>query len=91
MIERVELKISGMVQGVCYRYFAIDKAKPLGIKGYVRNSSDGAVYIVAEADTKVLKDFIKILKKGPYPARVDNVQENWQSALNEFSSFEIRY
>jgi len=45
---RAHLLISGRVQGVAFRYYTIDMAQSLGIKGWVRNCWDGNVEIVME-------------------------------------------
>ncbi len=53
------LLVRGKVQGVGYRYFVRTKAKKLGIKGIVRNKSDGSVEIFAECNSEEhLKRFV---------------------------------
>ena len=57
--------ISGEVQGVGYRYFAIRVARELGVKGWVRNLSDGRVEAYAAGPARILEDFEARLRQGP--------------------------
>lgn len=90
MIKKVNIHVSGRVQGVFYRTSTKDKALELGIKGWIMNKPDGSVYIEAEADESVLDQFIEWCKKGPMMARIDNINVSHQSTEG-FSSFEVRY
>jgi len=90
MINKVNILVSGRVQGVFYRSSTRDKALELGITGWIMNNADGSVYIEAEADESVLDQFIEWCKKGPMMARVDNINISHQ-ATEGFSSFEVRY
>ena len=64
-------------------------AKILGLKGYVKNTIEGNVEVVAEGQKKELNDLLLALKKGPPLARVLGVKENWFSATREFEDFKI--
>ncbi|MDK2886339.1 MAG: acylphosphatase [Thermosipho sp. (in: thermotogales)] len=58
----IQLSIYGVVQGVGFRYFVKNKAKLLGIKGYVKNEFDGSVTVIAggnESQLESLKEYIK--------------------------------
>ncbi|STY60396.1 Acylphosphatase [Mannheimia haemolytica] len=46
--------VYGRVQGVAFRFFTLQEANRLGIKGYVRNRDDGSVEVVAEADEQTI-------------------------------------
>jgi acylphosphatase len=65
--------ITGRVQGVGYRFFARDAATREGIRGWVRNESDGSVEVHAEGDAEALLRFERALRQGPRSARVDDV------------------
>ena len=83
--------ISGKVQGVWYRATTKEKAKELGIKGWVRNTSDGKVEAVFEGDQNNIEEMIKWCKKGPNLANVIDVDVNPEELSEEFEGFNIRY
>jgi acylphosphatase len=70
----INYTISGRVQGVCYRSFAINKANALGITGWTRNLSNGNVEVFACGTIQQLSEFEDKLKHGPAAARVDVIQ-----------------
>ena len=65
--------VSGQVQGVGYRFFAVRMAQRLGIQGFVRNLRDGRVEVYAIGDTAQHEDLRQALERGPNAARVANV------------------
>ena len=82
-------RIRGRVQGVGYRYFARRAAQRLGVRGYVRNLSDGDVEVHAEADVKTLQEFRAELERGPSSSRVSEIVETTTTLTDRYSSFEI--
>jgi acylphosphatase len=70
----VHLRISGRVQGVWYRGWAVETATALGLDGWVRNRRDGTVEAVAAGDAAQVEAFIKACRDGPPAARVDDVK-----------------
>lgn len=85
-----QLLISGKVQGVFFRKFASIKARSLDIKGFVKNQSDGTVYIEACGELSNLEHFIQWCNQGPVNARVDQVKVN-EITAKQISSFTIKY
>jgi acylphosphatase len=85
----IHIKVHGIVQGVFFRKFTQQKANALGIKGWVKNSEDSTVEIEAEAALEVLENFIHWCHRGPDRAVVNKVEVT-ESALKNFTSFEIR-
>ena len=67
--------VSGVVQGVGYRFFVIRSAQRLGVTGWVKNLKDGRVEAYAIGSAKALKDFRRELGRGPAGASVDDVIE----------------
>ncbi len=67
--------ISGQVQGVGYRFFAVRVAQRLGIAGFVRNLRDGRVEVYAIGDGGQHEDLRAALECGPNAARVSRVIE----------------
>jgi acylphosphatase len=74
MVKSVKINIYGKVQGVGFRYSTVQKANEMGIYGFVKNRTDGSVYIEADGETETLELFILWLKKGPSWSRVDEVK-----------------
>jgi acylphosphatase len=72
-IKRMILVVSGIVQGVGYRFFTREKAALYGISGWVRNCANGDVEIDAQGDEKQLDLFLLALKKGPRMSHVSRV------------------
>jgi acylphosphatase len=66
--------VSGQVQGVGYRYFAVRVARELGVKGWVRNLADGRVEAYAAGPAHLLEDFEARLRKGPPAGEVRDVE-----------------
>ncbi|MCD6454282.1 MAG: acylphosphatase [Candidatus Aminicenantes bacterium] len=83
--------ITGIVQGVGFRYFVKRKADLYGIAGWVRNLPDGRVEVFAQGDPEVLNEFEKELWKGPSLARVDNIESHEESPSLNTHIFEIRF
>ena len=82
--------VSGIVQGVGYRFFTARAARSLGIRGYVRNLPDGRVEVVAAGTEDALLEFQEVLRRGPAGALVQNAAAS-ESALDiEMDGFEIR-
>ncbi|MBW7857435.1 MAG: acylphosphatase [Leptonema sp. (in: Bacteria)] len=74
MVTTLRIVIYGRVQMVGFRQFTADKAKQYGIRGQVRNMTNGTVECIATADQPTLEKFIADLKKGPFFSRVDKVE-----------------
>lgn len=90
MSERIELRITGMVQGVFFRASTQAKAHELGLTGWVRNAPDGSVELVAEGHAEALAAFERWCHAGPSAARVDRVDARRATATGEFASFHVR-
>lgn len=91
MNKRVELKIYGRVQGVFYRDRARRRAIKFNIIGFVKNESDGTVFIAAEGGEENLKKFIEWCYNGPILAKVNKIDVEWKQAIGEFKNFDILY
>jgi acylphosphatase len=89
MAARVHALISGVVQGVGFRYFVRQQAVQLSLTGWVRNLPDGRVEAVAEGERAVLDPFVVAMRKGPRGSLVDSVETTWSDATGEYSGFEI--
>ncbi len=88
---RARLHIDGMVQGVFYRGFTRDLAESLGLKGWVRNLSDGTVEVVFEGDRGVIERAIRKCYVGPPASRVTSIDIQWETYTGEEKDFSVRY
>jgi acylphosphatase len=91
MKVRAHVFVSGTVQGVFFRSETKRKADLYGVKGWVRNLSDGRVEAVFEGDEEAVKALVEFCKRGPSGARVTNVDLMWETFAGEFVGFKIKY
>jgi acylphosphatase len=63
-----------VVQGVGFRWFVREKARRLGLSGWVRNVADGSVEVVASGEQGQIDLLMGELKKGPPGAVVDRIE-----------------
>jgi acylphosphatase len=90
-VQRLHAVIHGDVQGVGFRYFVIDHARPLGVRGWVRNRADGTVEITAEGERRGLEELLDVLRRGPRGATVTDVDVEWAAASGTLGPFEISH
>jgi len=84
--------VHGRVQGVNFRFFVLRNARALGIKGYVRNLSDGrALEVYAEGEKENLDELLGHLNVGPPRAAVRRVDVKWSPYRGHFNDFGLRY
>lgn len=89
MIIARKFLISGLVQGVGFRFFTQRSAARHQVWGYVRNLDDGRVEAVAQGDEKSVKAFMEDLTTGPTFARVEDIEETVLEPNGSFSAFLI--
>lgn len=70
----LHVRVTGVVQGVGYRWFVRERARRLGLAGWVRNLRDGTVEVVASGDPGQLDLLRGELERGPNGAMVDELQ-----------------
>lgn len=73
-MPRLRLEVTGVVQGVGFRWFARQAARSFGLAGWVRNSEDGSVEVVVEGSSESVEQFIAELRRGPDGAAVSEVR-----------------
>jgi len=74
-MKRLRINVYGRVQGVYYRASTQKYCREHAISGFVRNESDGSVYLEAESDEARLEHLLLWLKKGPPMSRVTEVKK----------------
>jgi acylphosphatase len=89
MKNALAITIKGRVQGVGFRFSAVNKAQQLGLKGFVQNRIDGSVYIEAEGDPEDLNEFVQWCWQGPPSARVDDVTKQ-EIPVREYHRFGVQ-
>ncbi|HEX5455255.1 MAG TPA: acylphosphatase [Stellaceae bacterium] len=72
-MRSVRLRITGRVQGVGYRAWAIATAARLGLRGWVRNRADGSVEALVTGDEASVAVMVEACRDGPFAARVADV------------------
>ncbi|MBQ8661688.1 MAG: acylphosphatase [Alphaproteobacteria bacterium] len=73
-MKEVYIKIKGRVQGIGYRWFAVNEAKRIGgLSGWVHNAADGSVEILMRGAEDKIDEMILACRRGPSLARVDSV------------------
>ena len=91
MLKRLELTISGKVQGVFFRQFIKENATILEINGIVENKTDETVKVTAEGEENNLEKLIELCEIGPKQAAIDNIEISWAEPTNKFKQFIIKY
>lgn len=87
---RVRARVTGLVQGVFYRASTVERAEELGLSGWVRNTSDGAVELEAEGPEDRVEALVAWCQKGPPAARVRDVATEWVPATGGDRGFRVR-
>jgi len=87
---RVHLVVSGIVQGVSFRYYTVEEARRLGLAGWVRNLPDGRVEVEAEGERPALEALVAWCRRGPPAARVDGVEAEWSAHRGDLGPFATR-
>ena len=81
-MKRIQLIISGYVQGVGFRAYTQKQAQRLGLSGFVRNRSDGSVEVQAQGNEEALNRLIQWTHRGAPTSDVESVVEN-ELPINE--------
>jgi len=81
--------VSGLVQGVGFRYWALKRAQERDLVGFVRNLHDGRVEIVAEGTAESLDALRDDLRVGSGTSKVSHVEESPLSPSDGYTSFTI--
>ncbi|RAU84548.1 acylphosphatase [Pontibacter arcticus] len=88
--KRISIRVHGKVQGVFFRASTQEKARELGLAGFVQNEPDGTVYLEAEGEPDALQKLKEWAQEGPIHARVENLEVQELEGVGVFDTFEQR-
>lgn len=88
---RAHAVISGRVQGVDFRYSTVREARRLDLQGWVRNTDDGNVELLAEGTAEQVHQLIAWCHDGPPGARVTDVRYEEVPIDSSLREFGVRY
>jgi acylphosphatase len=86
----VTVKVTGRVQGVAFRWYAVQEAERLGVTGWVRNEPDESVAAHLEGDDDAVDAMVEWCRHGPAHASVRDVAV-MHARPTGAGAFEIRY
>ena len=88
-MKRARVVVSGVVQGVFFRTETRDRARSLGVAGWIRNVPDGTVEAAFEGDDERVDSMVEWCRRGPSGASVEQVEVEWVEPEGE-AGFSIR-
>ena len=83
------LVISGRVQGVGFREWMVDRARALGVCGWVRNRRDGTVEALVDGDIAAIEELLRACRRGPSAAHVSNIEEHLADSPGELGFWRL--
>jgi acylphosphatase len=89
MIVARKFIISGLVQGVGFRFFTQRAAARHQVRGYVKNLKDGRVETLAEGSEKAVEEFKQDLSAGPSFSNVEHLEEIVVEPTGWYPAFRI--
>jgi len=89
--RRLHAIVRGVVQGVGFRYFVLQHARDLSLKGYVLNLADRGVEVVAEGGEESLRQLLDRLREGPAASVVGDVDVTWEEPTGAHEGFRVEF
>ena len=84
------VRLTGRVQGVFFRAWAQERARALGVTGWVRTCPDGRVEAQVEGDAQAVEQIIEKMRSGPPSAQVEDLRV-WEVEAFDYDDFEVRH
>jgi acylphosphatase len=88
-MTRRRVVVHGRVQGVFFRGSTVERAREVGVSGWVRNRPEGTVEAVFEGSPRQVAEMVHYCRQGPPWARVERVEE-FEEEPEELRGFGIR-
>ncbi len=89
-MKEIHIFVSGLVQGVGFRASVKRHAQLHGIKGYVRNLSDGRVEICAQGTEEQIHSFLESIQTKPGLGKVSSLDTKYRPLQETYSNFDLR-
>ena len=86
----LNFRVAGSVQGVFFRAWTAERARDLGVAGWVRNALDGSVEGHLEGDKAAVHELVDLLRQGPPSAQVETVDVKVAEPQGS-RNFEVRH
>lgn len=83
------LVIAGRVQGVGFRAWMVDKARTLGVSGWVRNCADGRVEALVAGDAAAVEELSRLCRRGPRLAEVSSIDEDLAEPPEDLGFYQV--
>ena len=90
-MKQAHIIVTGKVHGVFFRATTRDKARQLGLKGFVRNLVTGDVEVVAQGEQQDLYKLLEFCRQGPPGAEVEGIDIEYKDVKENFNGFDIRF
>ena len=87
--RRVNVIVSGRVQGVFFRVSTLEKAQQLGLVGTVKNLPDDTVEILAQGQPEAIEELLRWAHHGPPSAEVRSLAIRDETAGTEHKTFQV--
>ncbi|MEH0109551.1 acylphosphatase [Tersicoccus sp. MR15.9] len=87
--SRLTAVVSGMVQGVGFRYWTMEQAHRLQLNGTASNRADGTVRVVVEGSRHDCENLLTTLTSGRTPGTVEDVRSEFSDATGQFHGFTV--
>jgi len=89
--QRITVRYEGRVQGVCFRFTAIELARDFEVTGYVKNLPNGSVEVVAEGAEEEVMGLVNAIRLSPLSRGITDEKIRRSAASGEFETFTVRY
>lgn len=83
------IRVYGRVQGVFFRNWTADKARALGVRGWIRNRLDGSVELVAYGEDVAVEALVAACRTGPPAAEVERIEVEIAEVAGPPSGFRV--
>lgn len=89
MEKELKVELTGLVQGVNLRRSLSKYANLLGLKGYVKNEQDGAVFVLAQGPEPKLEELLSWILKLPFPVNITGMNYEWREPTEKLKAFRV--